>query len=62
MRWLAAWVLRLLGSVLAPLMRHTNFEWPYRGWNRLMLLSNAAQGEGPGPWKDPPGARDDPAR
>ena len=56
MRWLTAWLLYWLGSALIPLTHRMDAEWPHRVLSRLMGLSNAAQGKGPGPWKDPPGA------
>ncbi len=56
MRWIAAWLLYWLASAVAPLTHLLDAEWPYRVFNRLALLSDAVQGDGPGPWKDPPGA------
>jgi len=47
-----AWTLLGVGHVISrPMVRWDWASWIYPAYNRIMLASNAVQGDGPGPWK-----------
>ena len=51
MRFLASWAVYLVGCAVGGLM--DRFDKGYPLYNRLMLLSDRIQRDGPGPWRAP---------
>lgn len=52
MRYLLAWVLYSMGDLVTR--RALLWVHGYRYYNWLMIKSEMVQGDGPGPWKNPP--------
>lgn len=54
MRWLISWVLFWLGHFVSRTFMRLDLPGAYLTYNKLMIWSEAVQGDGPGAWKPRP--------